>query len=167
MMIYKIGNFFSKLILKNIYLFIALGIIRWSLYYFPNLELYGTYFEIYLLPMALAYSAGNILEKNSGGIVAIISMSISMFLYPDSTINQGIVVGVTSGFLIKYLNIFIKKYVYSGFQMFLFNFLYPLIALITGGAFYFILKHTNYYLETISKFLIGVVQNIYGLIILT
>ena len=60
-MIYKIGNFFSKLILKNIYLFIALGIIRWSLYYFPNLELYGTYFEIYLLPMALAYSAGNIL----------------------------------------------------------------------------------------------------------
>ncbi|MGL5623164.1 PTS sugar transporter subunit IIA [Cetobacterium sp.] len=166
-MIYKIGNFFSKLILKNIYLFIALGIIRWSLYYFPNLELYGTYFEIYLLPMALAYSAGNILEKNSGGIVAIISMSISMFLYPDSTINQGIVVGVTSGFLIKYLNIFIKKYVYSGFQMFLFNFLYPLIALITGGAFYFILKHTNYYLETISKFLIGVVQNIYGLIILT
>lgn len=166
-MIYKIGNFFSKLILKNIYLFIALGIIRWSLYYFPNLELYGTYFEIYLLPMALAYSAGNILEKNGGGIVAIISMSISMFLYPDSTINQGIVVGVTSGFLIKYLNIFIKKYVYSGFQMFLFNFLYPLIALITGGAFYFILKHTNYYLETISKFLIGVVQNIYGLIILT
>ncbi|MGL4901931.1 MAG: PTS sugar transporter subunit IIA [Cetobacterium sp.] len=166
-MIYKIGNFFSKLILKNIYLFIALGIIRWSLYYFPNLELYGTYFEIYLLPMALAYSAGNILEKNGGGIVAIISMSISMFLYPDSTINQGIVVGVTSGFLIKYLNIFIKKYVYSGFQMFLFNFLYPLIALITGGTFYFILKHTNYYLETISKFLIGVVQNIYGLIILT
>lgn len=166
-MIYKIGNFFSKLILKNIYLFIALGIIRWSLYYFPNLELYGTYFEIYLLPMALAYSAGNILEKNGGGIVAIISMSISIFLYPDSTINQGIVVGVTSGFLIKYLNIFIKKYVYSGFQMFLFNFLYPLIALITGGAFYFILKHTNYYLETISKFLIGVVQNIYGLIILT
>lgn len=166
-MIYKIGNFFSKLILKNIYLFIALGIIRWSLYYFPNLELYGTYFEIYLLPMALAYSAGNILEKNGGGIVAIISMSISMFLYPDSTINQGIVVGVTSGFLIKYLNIFIKKYVYSGFQMFIFNFLYPLIALITGGAFYFILKHTNYYLETISKFLIGVVQNIYGLIILT
>ncbi|MCQ8212129.1 PTS sugar transporter subunit IIA [Cetobacterium somerae] len=166
-MIYKIGNFFSKLILKNIYLFIALGIIRWSLYYFPNLELYGTYFEIYLLPMALAYSAGNILEKNGGGIVAIISMSISIFLYPDSTINQGIVVGVTSGFLIKYLNIFIKKYVYSGFQMFLFNFLYPLIALITGEAFYFILKHANYYLETISKFLIGVVQNIYGLIILT
>lgn len=166
-MIYKIGNFFSKLILKNIYLFIALGIIRWSLYYFPNLELYGTYFEIYLLPMALAYSAGNILEKNGGGIVAIISMSISMFLYPDSTINQGIVVGVTSGFLIKYLNIFIKKYVYSGFQMFLFNFLYPLIALITGGAFYFILKHTNYYLETVSRFLIGVVKNIYGLVILT
>lgn len=166
-MIYKIGNFFSKLILKNIYLFIALGIIRWSLYYFPNLELYGTYFEIYLLPMALAYSAGNILEKNGGGIVAIISMSISIYLYPDSTINQGIVVGVISGFLIKYLNIFIKKYVYSGFQMFLFNFLYPLVALITGGAFYFILKHTNYYLETISKFLIGVVKNIYGLIILT
>ncbi|MGL5459301.1 MAG: PTS sugar transporter subunit IIA [Cetobacterium sp.] len=166
-MIYKIGNFFSKLILKNIYLFIALGIIRWSLYYFPNLELYGTYFEIYLLPMALAYSAGNILEKNGGGIVAIISMSISMFLYPDSTINQGIVVGVTSGFLIKYLNIFIKKYVYSGFQMFLFNFLYPLVALITGGAFYFVLKHTNYYLETVSRFLIGVVKNIYGLVILT
>lgn len=166
-MIYKIGNFFSKLILKNIYLFIALGIIRWSLYYLPDLELYGTYFEIYLLPMALAYSAGNILEKNSGGIVAIISMSISIYLYPDSTINQGIVVGVLSGFLIKYLNIFIKKYVYSGFQMFLFNFLYPLVALVTGGAFYYILKHTNYYLETISSFLIGVVKNIYGLIIFT
>lgn len=166
-MIYKIGNFFSKLILKNIYLFIALGIIRWSLYYLPDLELYGTYFEIYLLPMALAYSAGNILEKNSGGIVAIISMSISIYLYPDSTINQGIAVGVLSGFLIKYLNIFIKKYVYSGFQMFLFNFLYPLVALVTGGAFYYILKHTNYYLETISSFLIGVVKNIYGLIILT
>lgn len=166
-MIYKIGNFFSKLILKNIYLFIALGIIRWSLYYLPDLELYGTYFEIYLLPMALAYSAGNILEKNSGGIVAIISMSISIYLYPDSTINQGIVVGVLSGFLIKYLNIFIKKYVYSGLQMFLFNFLYPLVALVTGGAFYYILKHTNYYLETISSFLIGVVKNIYGLIIFT
>ncbi|MGL5657486.1 MAG: PTS sugar transporter subunit IIA [Cetobacterium sp.] len=166
-MIYKIGNFFSKLILKNIYLFIALGIIHWSLYYFPNLELYGTYFEIYLLPMALAYSAGNILEKNGGGIVAIISMSISIYFYPDSTINQGIVVGVISGFLIKYLNIFIKKYVYSGFQMFLFNFLYPLVALITGGAFYFVLKHTNYYLETVSRFLIGVVKNIYGLVILT
>lgn len=166
-MIYKIGNFFSKLILKNIYLFIALGIIRWSLYYFPNLELYGTYFEIYLLPMALAYGAGNILEKNGGGIVAIISMSISMYLYPSSTINQGIVIGVISGFLIKYLNIFIKKYVYSGFQMFLFNFLYPLVALITGGVFYYILKHTNYYLETISSFLIEVVKNIYGLIILT
>lgn len=166
-MIYKIGIFFSKLILKNIYLFIALGIIRWSLYYFPNLELYGTYFEIYLLPMALAYGAGNILEKNGGGIVAIISMSISMYLYPSSTINQGIVIGVISGFLIKYLNIFIKKYVYSGFQMFLFNFLYPLVALITGGVFYYILKHTNYYLETISSFLIEVVKNIYGLIILT
>lgn len=167
LMIYKIGNFFSKLILKNIYLFITLGIIRWNLYYFPHLELYGKYFEIYLLPMALAYSAGNILEKNSGGIVAIISMSVSIYLYPDSTINQGIAVGVISGFLIKYLTILIKKYVYSGFQMFLFNFLYPLVALITGGIFYFILKHTNYYLEGISNFLIGVVKNVYALIILT
>ncbi len=167
MIIYKIGNFFSKLILKNIYLFIALGIVRWSLYYFPNLELYGTYFEIYLIPMALAYSAGNILEKNGGGLIGIISMSISIYLYPDSTINQGIAIGTISGFLIKYLNIFIKRYVYSGFQMFLFNFLYPLVALITGGIFYFILKYVNFYLETISKFLIEIVKNIYGLIIFT
>lgn len=166
-MIYKIGKFFSKLILKNIYLFIALGIIRWSLYYFPYLEIYGKYFEIYLLPMALAYSAGNILEKNGGGIVAIISMSISMYLYPNPTINQGIVIGVISGFLIKYLNIFIKKYVYSGLQMLLFNFLYPFVALITGGVFYIVLKYTNYYLETASNFLIEIVKNIYGLIIFT
>ncbi|MGL5315250.1 MAG: hypothetical protein ACRC92_18485, partial [Peptostreptococcaceae bacterium] len=166
-MIYKIGIFFSNLILKNIFLFIALGIIRWAQIYIPELLIFGDYFEIYLLPLALAYTAGNIIKKQHGGNVALIAMSFLIFLRPSSSINQGIVIGVISGVLTKYLNFIVKKYIYSGLQMFFLNFVYPLAALITGLITSLILDYISEYSKIISSILIGVFNNIYGLIIIT
>lgn len=166
-MIYKIGIFFSNLILKNIFLFIALGIIRWAQIYIPELLIFGDYFEIYLLPLALAYTAGNIIKKQHGGNVALIAMSFLIFLRPSSSINQGIVIGVISGVLTKYLNFIVKKYIYSGLQMFFLNFVYPLAALITGLIASLILDYISEYSKIISSILIGVFNNIYGLIIIT
>ena len=166
-MIYNIGNFFSKLILKNIYLFIALGIIRWLQYHIPSFDLYGTYFEIYLLPISLAYTSANMIEKDKGGTIAIITSSFFIFLNPNPSINQGIIIGVTIGFLIKYLNTFIKKYIFGGLQMFSINFIYPLIALILGKLYFEVFQYTVLYFNFISNFLIHILNNIYGLIILT
>lgn len=166
-MIYKIGFFFSNVVLKNIFLFIALGVIRWIQIYVPDLIIYGNYFEMYLLPLALAYTAGDIIKKQHGGNVALIAMSFLIFLKPSVTINQGIMVGFISGVLTRHLNFIVKKYIYGGLQMFVFNFLYPLIALMIGGTVVLGLNYISGYSKILSSFLIGIFNNVYGLVIIT
>lgn len=167
MILYKIGNFFSKLIIKNIYFFIALGLIRWSTKYIPDFAIYEKYFSLYFLPLVLAYTAGNTIEKENGGSISAIASSLFLYLDPTPSINEGILIGITCGYFGKHLNYFIKNYIYKGIHMIVINFLSPLMALIIGFTFYQVIKFTDGFVETITKFLIEGINNIYTLIVLT
>ncbi|MGL4672072.1 PTS sugar transporter subunit IIA [Cetobacterium sp.] len=166
-MVYKIGNFLSKLIFKNIFLFITLGIIRWIQIYIPALTIYGQYFEAYILPLSLAFTAGNIIKKDNGGNIALVAMSFLIFLSSSSSIIQGIITGIFAGILAKYIDIAIKKYIYNGLQMFLCNFLYLLTSISTGMTMFLILNYTNTYFNFIPSTLIRTFNNFYGLILIT
>lgn len=138
----KLGSHLSGMVMPNIGAFIAWGIIT-ALFiptgWLPNEELASLVgpMQTYLLPLLIAYSAGNMVHAHRGGVIATVA---SMGVIVGSSVPMFIGAMLMGPFAAWVLKKFDEKYgdsVPSGFEMLVNNF--------SSGIIGFILAIIGYY----------------------
>lgn len=128
----RISKFISDVMIKSIPLFIIVSVFE----YIGVLEAKNILLNIGI-PMIMAYTAGNKIEKKHGGTVAVIATL--GILTESHTINflEPIAIGAISGYVLKVFYRIIKRYEKPGYEMLINN-----IGVTSIGIFIFFILHT-------------------------
>lgn len=130
----KNKNIVIDIIMKNIGIFIALGlmeVIFSSVGWFSNESIAKIIMPIktIVLPLSIGCTAGHIISGYRGANVAIIA-TIAVVLSSDQNMVLGaIIVGIISGFLIKEIDKLLLKVSKAGFEMIINNFIVAIVAI--------------------------------------
>lgn len=121
------GRFLSRMVMPNISAFIAWGILTTLFHpngWMPN-ESIGALIQpmiFYALPLLIAYTGGKAVENTRGGVVAVVA-TMGLIVGSDVPMFLGaMLVAPLCGFIVKHVDIFLKKHVPSGFEMLSANF---------------------------------------------
>ena len=134
--IQKTGYYFSSMILPNIGVFIAYGLLQACFSdtgWFPNAGyalLISTLFT-YIIPVMIASSGGRILAGNRGAVLA--SISVTGAILSDSSrpmIFAAMLIGPCAGHLIRWLDKKLSSRIPAGYEM-----LYQNLSLALPGCF--------------------------------
>ncbi|WP_343183046.1 PTS mannitol transporter subunit IICBA [Buchnera aphidicola (Neophyllaphis podocarpi)] len=163
--IQKLGKFLSNMIMPNISIFIALGLIN-SLFmpygWIPNKYLSELIFPIssYLLPILIGYTGGRLIGGDRGGIPGAIS---TIGIISNSSIHAllGVMIsGPLAGFLIYLLDNKIQKRIKSGFEMLVNNFSSAIISILSLILSFFIIgPFVNYFSSYLFYFISFIIKN--------
>jgi len=142
--IQNFGRFLSNMIMPNISIFIAWGIMTalfiplgWQ----PNktLEQLISPMIFYLLPILIGYTGGSLISSSRGGVVGsiatigvITSTNIPMLL-------GGMIVGPLGGWIIKYFDKKIENKIKNGFEMLVNNFSVAICGILLAIISFFII----------------------------
>ncbi|HWO98518.1 MAG TPA: PTS sugar transporter subunit IIA [Bacillus sp. (in: firmicutes)] len=133
----RAGRFISRMVFKNMVVLIILGIIRVgfsSVGWWPNQEIYqiATLMVYYFIPVLFAYTAGQMMGKHRGGVVAAIVMFV--LVAQNSTdiplILPALVVGPTAGYSIKKISQWLEGRIPTGFELLLNNIIDGIVIII-------------------------------------
>lgn len=130
------GKFLSNMIMPSIGIFMAWGIIATLFMPFgwiPNAGLAKivNYISIFILPIAIGSSGGNLTGGKKGRIVAVVATIGVIASSSNITMIVGaMIIGPISGFLIKRFNNFIEGKIPIGFEMLVDNFSIGIISVI-------------------------------------
>ena len=132
--IHKIGKFYTRIIMKNVGIFIFIGLLSVifnSHGWLPNEDIYAISQLVYkvVLPFMIAYEAGNKVEENGGGVLAVLALSGMLVVRSDIGMLGAMLIGPAAGFLWKKENEWIKRNVGASIQMLVRN-----MALALNGA---------------------------------
>lgn len=133
--IQQVGRFLSRMVMPNISAFIAWGILTTLFHkdgWLPNTEISMIIqpMIIYALPILIAYSGGKVIYQTRGGVIAVIA---TMGLIAGSNIPMFIgamLVGPMSAWLLKQIDLKIKNYIPTGFEMLVSNFSSGLLGML-------------------------------------
>lgn len=123
----KFGRFLSGMVMPNIAVFIAWGIITamfiekgWT----PNETLAGIVgpMQRFLLPTLIAYSGGKMIYDTRGGIVGAAAAMGVMAGTEDPMFIGAMIMGPLGGYLIKKLDSVLEGHIPAGFEMLINNF---------------------------------------------
>lgn len=133
--IQNIGKFYTRIIMKNIGIFIFIGLLFVVFHdhgWFPNEDIYAISQLVYsiLLPTMIAYEGGRLMGDKGGGVLAVLAVSGVLVAEPGVGILGGMLLGPLSGMIWKYEAEFLEKRALSSIQMLGRN----LCIGITGGA---------------------------------
>lgn len=125
--IQQMGRFLSRMVMPNISAFIAWGILTTLFHkdgWLPNAEISMIIHPmiIYALPILIAYSGGKSIYQTRGGVIGVIA---TMGLIAGSDIPMFIgamLIGPLSAWLLKTIDLKIKSYIPTGFEMLVSNF---------------------------------------------
>ena len=125
--IYLTADFIQKTIAKNIILFLALGLLQWGAVYFENFKNFVEVFQNYVIPLSLALTAGNLIDKKHGGAGSVIGIAL---LITQKSIFNLIEIIILSSLISWTIKIFKEKIppAAAGFEMIIINITVPLIA---------------------------------------
>lgn len=165
--IYKLSNFLQIIITKNMSFFIALGIFR-----ILNLK-WEKSFEIvellvkYIIPVTIAYTTGNLIEKKYGAITSVLASVIYLVIFENSNILTIILLSSFSSLIIKEIkNRLILKY-FSSLEMLGINLIIPIVAIITGVFMSIINKNIGEGFGKIVNLILEMGENIWFIFFIT
>lgn len=131
----KFGRFLSGMVMPNISVFIAWGIIT-ALFieagWLPNATLAQIVgpMQRFLLPTLIAYSGGKMLYDTRGGIVGAAAAMGVMAGTEDPMFIGAMIMGPLGGYLIKKLDGVLEGHIPAGFEMLINNFAAGILAAI-------------------------------------
>ena len=123
----KFGRFLSGMVMPNIAVFIAWGIIT-ALFiadgWLPNETLAGIVgpMQRFLLPTLIAYSGGKMIYDTRGGIVGAAAAMGVMAGTEDPMFIGAMIMGPLGGYLIKKIDSVLEGHIPAGFEMLINNF---------------------------------------------
>lgn len=120
--LHKIGKFYTKIIMKNIGIFIFIGLLSvvCNVYgWFPNEDMYAISQFIYksILPALIAYEGGRAVCEKGGGTLAVLILSGILLCDSSVGILGAMITGPLAGWLWKYEESFLKERMNSSMQM--------------------------------------------------
>lgn len=118
----KIGKFYTKIIMKNIGIFIFVGILFVVFHdrgWFPNEDMYAISQLIYqiVIPVLIAYEGGNVLGGSGGGVLAVLAVSGILSVRAEVGMLGAMTLGPAAGYLWKREETFLREKVGSSMQM--------------------------------------------------
>lgn len=121
-LLHKTGKFYSRIIMKNIGIFIFIGLLAVIFCehgWFPNEKIYAVSQLVYLiiLPVRIAFESGQMLGGTGGGLLAVLAISGILTDAPQIGILGAMAAGPFSGFLWKKLEALIEQWAAGRFQM--------------------------------------------------
>jgi len=140
--IQRLGSNLSSMIMPNIGALIAWGLITMLFIpdgFLPNEELagLGDPMIVYLIPILIAFSGGNLVYDHRGGVVGVIG-TMGVILGADAPMLLGaMVLGPLGGWLIKKFDELVQDSIPTGFEMLVNNF--------SSGILGFLIAITAYY----------------------
>lgn len=140
--IQRLGSNLSSMIMPNIGALIAWGLITMLFIpdgFLPNEELVGLVdpMIVYLIPILIAFSGGNLVYDHRGGVVGVIG-TMGVILGADAPMLLGaMVLGPLGGWLIKKFDELVQDSIPTGFEMLVNNF--------SSGILGFLIAITAYY----------------------
>lgn len=120
--LHKIGEFYTRIIIKNVGIFIFIGLLfvvfndhGW----FPDENMYAISQLVYevILPSLIAYEGGRAIHEKGGGVQAVLAVSGILVFNSSAGILGAMILGPFAGFLWKYEEAFLKKRMNSSMQM--------------------------------------------------
>lgn len=154
------GRFLSNMIMPNISVFIAWGIMT-SLFiplgWLPNASLSHLISPImmYLLPLSISYTGGKLISGERGGLAGSIGVIGAIASTKIPMLLGAMIIGPLSGWSIKYFDKLIENKVKNGFEMLVNNFSLAIISiLISIFSFFFagpFIENISYYLSLAIK----------------
>lgn len=120
--LHKIGKFYTKIIMKNIGIFIFIGILFVVFHdrgWFPNEDMYAISQLIYqiVIPVLIAYEGGNVLGGSGGGVLAVLAVSGILSVRAEVGMLGAMTLGPVAGYLWKREETFLREKVGSSMQM--------------------------------------------------
>ncbi|WP_416327036.1 PTS mannitol transporter subunit IICB [[Eubacterium] hominis] len=131
----KFGRFLSGMVMPNISVFIAWGIIT-ALFieagWYPNAKLAAIVVPMqrFLLPTLIAYSGGKMIYDTRGGIVGAAAAMGVLVGTEDPMFIGAMIMGPFGGYLIKKLDEVLEGHIPAGFEMLINNFSAGILAAI-------------------------------------
>ena len=165
--IYKLTNFFQNIIVKNMFFFISLGIFKiLSLKWNICSDIIDILMK-YIIPVAIAYTTGNIIEKKYGAIASVLATTIFLVQNDSSDILTIIFLSSISSGIIKSMKkkIFLKYF--SEFEMIIFNIFLPLVIVLSSFILGDIYRIFNIYLQIFFKTLLKFSEKIVFIFFIT
>ncbi|QCI16216.1 PTS mannitol transporter subunit IICBA [Buchnera aphidicola] len=160
--IQKFGQFLSSMIMPNISIFIAWGMMTalfiplgWQ----PNktLEQLISPIIVYLLPILIAYTGGSLISNIRGGLVGSIT-TIGMIVSTNSPMLLGaMIAGPLGGYAIKYFDKKIENRIKNGFEMLVNNFSIAICGMLLAIISFFFIGPFIEYISHILGQLIKVI----------
>lgn len=165
--LYKLTNFLQIIITKNMSFFIALGIFR-----ILNLK-WEKSFEIveflvkYIIPITIAYTTGNLIEKKYGSITSVLASVIYLVSFQNNNILTIILLSTFSSLMIKKIKSrLILKY-FPSLEMLGVNIFIPIIAIISGVSMSIINKNIGEEFGKIINLILEMGENAWFIFFIT
>lgn len=138
----KVGKFYSAVVMKNIGIFITLGLLRVLFMtggWIANAQLYGFADVVYqtVLPILIAYTCGKKIGEEFGGVVAAVSMVGVITTEHISGVMGAMILGPVAGYFTKKVETFLKDKIPTGTEMLIRNLVIGLLGIILMLAGYY------------------------------
>lgn len=165
--LYKIGDFVQRIIIKNILLFITVGFIKWAAPYYPSFSFLALIFTKYAIPLSIGYTTGNTVDKKHGGISGIIGTALVISTAALGNILEVILISFLVSWSVKiFKEKFLPKLI-PGFEMFAINFFVPVISIIYYFIFLKIIPYINIFFKEGTDIFLKSGNEIWGIVVLT
>lgn len=141
--LHKIGKFYTKIMIKNIGIFIFIGllsVVTGDHGWFPNEDIYAISQLVYkvILPCLIAYTAGNAVEENGGGVLAVLALSGILAAGNEIGMLGAMIIGPAAGLVWKNENRMIKEKIASSVQMLVRNLSLAVTGILLATAVFFL-----------------------------
>ena len=144
--IQKTGKFYSRIIMKNIGIFVFIGLLSVVFQtegWFPNEDIYAISQVAYryVLPCMIAYEGGNLLSDSFGGLAAVMALCGILLRDPEAGIFGAMVSAPLGGYLWKKEQEFLEQDCFAETKMLFRNLLLGLTgAVLAVGEYYLLAK---------------------------
>lgn len=138
----KIGQFYTRNIMKSIGVFLFIGILYVIFHqdgWFPNEEMYriSQTAYVYAVPLLIAYECGTAIGNIHGGILAVLGVCGFLTANTETGMFGAMVCGPAGGWIWNQVNGYIEKKIPSGIQMLIRNLSLAIEgAVLAGLGFY-------------------------------
>lgn len=149
--IQKTGKFYSRIIMKNIGIFVFIGLLSVVFQtkgWFPNEDIYAISQVAYryVLPCMIAYEGGNLLSDSFGGLMAVMALCGILLRDPEAGIFGAMISAPLGGFLWKKEREFLERDCFAETKMLLRNLLLGFTgAVLAIGEYYFLAEIVTFF----------------------
>lgn len=158
--IQKTGKFYTRIIMKNIGIFIFIGLLSVVFQadgWFPNEDMYAisqTAYR-YILPCMIAYEGGNLLSDPLGGLTAVMALCGILVRDPDIGIFGAMISAPLGGCLWKWEKRFLEQDCFAGTRMLLQNLTLGITGVLLAAGEYYLLAEVITALSAVIGICIG------------